>query len=91
MDFIPYYDIDYCQYSDWGYRKRTRIWTNVEDFKPLICPGINKCSQMIPDTKCHKISGGNSNVSVGIRKHATKELLYRIPSNLIISLFQASY
>ena len=23
---IPFYDVDYCKYTDWGYRKRTRIW-----------------------------------------------------------------
>ena len=25
MKDIPYYIVDYCMYSDWGYRKRTRI------------------------------------------------------------------
>ena len=25
----PYYDVDYCKYADWGYRKRTRVWTNL--------------------------------------------------------------
>ena len=25
---VNYYDVDYCKYTDWGYRKRTRIWTN---------------------------------------------------------------
>lgn len=23
---IPYIDVDYCQFSDWGYQKPTRIW-----------------------------------------------------------------
>jgi len=32
-----YYDIDYCKYSDWGYKKRTRIWTNIKNFKPKLC------------------------------------------------------
>ncbi len=26
MQNIPYIDVDYCQFSDWGYRKPTRIW-----------------------------------------------------------------
>ena len=34
---LPYYDVDYCKYSDFGYKKRTRIWTNKKDFKPLLC------------------------------------------------------
>jgi len=32
-----YYDVDYCKYSNWGYQKRTRFWTNIEGFKPLVC------------------------------------------------------
>ena len=27
----PFYLVDYCMYSDWGYRKRTRIWTNKKE------------------------------------------------------------
>jgi len=34
---LPYYDVDYCKYSDWGYQKKTRIWTNLKDFEPKIC------------------------------------------------------
>ena len=34
---LPFYDVDYCMYSDWGYRKRTRVWTNKESFQPLLC------------------------------------------------------
>ena len=26
MKNIPYVDVDYCQFSDWGYKKITRIW-----------------------------------------------------------------
>lgn len=33
----PFYDVDYCKYSDWGYRKRTRFWTNIENFEPKLC------------------------------------------------------
>jgi site-specific DNA-cytosine methylase len=38
-DYInrPYYDVDYCKYSDWGYKKRTRIWTNLKGFEPKLC------------------------------------------------------
>ena len=28
MKDIPYCDVDYCQFSDWGYKKPTRIWGN---------------------------------------------------------------
>jgi hypothetical protein len=33
----PFYDVDYCKYSNWGYKKRTRIWTNIEGFEPKKC------------------------------------------------------
>jgi len=38
-DYInkPFYDVDYCKYADWGYRKRTRIWTNLTGFNALTC------------------------------------------------------
>jgi len=36
MDDLPYYDVDYCQYG-FGYKKPTRIWTNLQDFIPLRC------------------------------------------------------
>ena len=34
---LCYYDVDYCKYSDWGYQKRTRFWTNIQGFSPLKC------------------------------------------------------
>tara|TARA_R110002124_G_scaffold17446_1_gene72875 strand:- start:86 stop:700 length:615 start_codon:yes stop_codon:yes gene_type:complete len=36
ITYLPYYDVDYCEYG-FDYRKRTRIWTNLEGFKPIIC------------------------------------------------------
>jgi site-specific DNA-cytosine methylase len=35
--YNTFYDVDYCKYSEWGYMKRTRFWTNIKDFKPLKC------------------------------------------------------
>jgi len=49
-DLIPYYDIDYCMYSDWGYRKTTRFWTNIEGLE------FNKCNH-----KKHKLALGHKN------------------------------
>ncbi len=42
---LPFYDVDYCKYSDWGYKKKTRFWTNIEGFIPMICK--NDCENMI--------------------------------------------
>tara|TARA_R110000764_G_scaffold46001_1_gene103344 strand:+ start:12386 stop:13012 length:627 start_codon:yes stop_codon:yes gene_type:complete len=44
MKDLPYVDVDYCRYSDWGIRKRTRLWTNI----PFIGKTCNKnCNNMI--------------------------------------------
>ena len=40
QDYIndkPYYEVDYCKYYDWGYRKRTRLWTNLIGCIPKMC------------------------------------------------------
>jgi len=42
-----FYDVDYCMYSDWGYKKTTRIWTNRTDFIPLRCDGKGNCGNMV--------------------------------------------
>ena len=47
MKDLPFYNVDYCMYSDWGYRKRTRIWTNKKDWNNKLCDGSGKCGNMI--------------------------------------------
>lgn len=43
---LPFYVVDYCKYSNWGYQKRTIIWTNIEGFKPKVCrKDCNKIEQ----------------------------------------------
>ncbi len=54
---LPYYDVDYCKYSDWGYRKRTRIWTNNDRFVPKICR--KDCENMFDPNK-HKTEMSNA-------------------------------
>tara|TARA_R110002126_G_scaffold476_1_gene3168 strand:+ start:934 stop:1680 length:747 start_codon:yes stop_codon:yes gene_type:complete len=44
---IPFYDVSYCMYSDWGYEKRTRIWTNKKEWINLICDKSGACGNMI--------------------------------------------
>ena len=43
----PFYDVDYCMYSDWGYKKRTRIWTNKKDWVGKLCDGSGACGNMM--------------------------------------------
>jgi hypothetical protein len=40
----PFFDVDYCRYADWGYQKRTRLWTNLTTFVPKLCN--KECGQM---------------------------------------------
>jgi site-specific DNA-cytosine methylase len=71
----PYYDVDYCKYSNWGYKKRTRIWTNKTDFNNLLCR--KDCDNMNEDRTKHR-----SDVSkvIGLKNR------YRVPANLIREL-----
>lgn len=90
MKDIPFYDVDYCMYSDWGYKKRTRIWTNKKDFNNLLCNG--KCGNML-DNKKHKQSIGIGaeqikQGQVSVKGGGSNRLFrYRIPEQLILSLF----
>ena len=120
MKYIPYYDVSYCMYSNWGYEKRTRIWTNKKDWNNLICDKSGSCGNMID--RQHKLVLGNGYEEINGKKIIcnTKELRlkhrinvskevhtigekqgkkldynsgtdkldrYRIPENLIFSLF----
>lgn len=53
----PFYIVDYCMYSDYGYRKRTRIWTNKKGWDAKKCDGSGDCGNMIDNN--HKQVLGN--------------------------------
>tara|TARA_R110000744_G_scaffold371123_1_gene481934 strand:+ start:2558 stop:3220 length:663 start_codon:yes stop_codon:yes gene_type:complete len=85
MKDLPFYDVDYCKYSDWGYRKRTRIWTNKKDWNNLKC----ECDCGYTIGKKHINNLGNA----AWREHGKKKSKnysqtekYRIPEDLIYSL-----
>ena len=43
----PFFDVDYCKYSNFGYQKRTRFWYNgLENFIPKLCK--KDCENIIP-------------------------------------------
>lgn len=80
-----FYDVDYCKYSDWGYKKRTRFWTNIKGFKPKICK--NDCDNM--EGKKHKLAFGGDHGKGGKREKGgggDRLTRYRIPENLIREL-----
>ena len=84
MKDLPNYVVDYCMYSQWGYRKRTRIWTNLKGFQAKTCD--KNCGNMIGNL--HKTNLGNTE-----RKQKTQGIgtsqqdRYRIPPELIRDLF----
>lgn len=72
-----YYDFDYCKYTDWGYKKKTRFWTNIKNVKPLKCN--NDCNNIIQidNQKLHKERMGSSKLIIDNGKYIrvnTKEL-----------------
>jgi site-specific DNA-cytosine methylase len=90
MKDLPFYLVDYCMYSDWGYRKRTRIWTNKKDWENKLCNG--KCGNMVGSL--HKTNLGNADrfkranlENVNKYSGTSQQDRYRIPSDLIYSLF----
>tara|TARA_R100000951_G_scaffold56022_1_gene47075 strand:- start:3247 stop:3957 length:711 start_codon:yes stop_codon:yes gene_type:complete len=97
---LPFYDVDYCMYSDWGYKKHTRIWTNVTYFKPKRCDGKGTCGNMIGGI--HKKNIGSKETKKRLQekniniddldfdkidlKPTTLHQRYRVPEQLIFDL-----
>ncbi len=57
--YNTFYDIDYCKYSNWGYQKKSRFWTNIKDFIPKLCKKDCENIIQIGNKKQHKIILGN--------------------------------
>tara|TARA_R110000787_G_scaffold120030_1_gene230952 strand:- start:29 stop:871 length:843 start_codon:yes stop_codon:yes gene_type:complete len=60
-EYNTFYDVDYCKYSDWGYQKKTRFWTNIQDFKPKLCKKDCENIIVIEKQKLHKNNLGSNN------------------------------
>jgi hypothetical protein len=60
----PFYDVSYCMYSDWGYEKKTRIWTNKKDWTNLICDKSGSCGNMI-NSQHNKVLGNGYEIIDG--------------------------
>ena len=65
MENLDFVDIDYCQFSDWGYQKPTRFWGSPSLGKLLHkkCPGTTECPniEQTPEGVRHREKlGGNS-------------------------------
>ena len=55
-----YHIVDYCKYSDWGYQKRTCIWTNKTDWTALTCKKDCENMVFVEKQKIHKERMGTS-------------------------------
>ena len=75
MQEYDHYDVDYCQYSNWGYRKRTRIWTNLKGCVPRTC-----------NEHCVNMLNGKHKNQCQFHETRLRER-YRIPPLLIQQLF----
>ena len=86
---LTYTDVDYCRYSSWGYRKRTRIWTNTK-LQGKLCLGIGKCSNM--DGRCHlRTAQRGARLIKGetVKQTHTLSQLYKIPIELCQEIYNA--
>tara|TARA_R110001632_G_scaffold182059_1_gene302113 strand:+ start:91 stop:753 length:663 start_codon:yes stop_codon:yes gene_type:complete len=82
---IQFYDVDYCKYSNWGYRKRTRIWTNKKNWNNKLCK--KDCGYIIEGKHINNLGNAVKINGVKINKEFTQKDKYRIPPDLIYSLF----
>ena len=82
MHSIPFCDVDYCCYCDWGYRKRTRLWNNV-DFTGNECPGPGICLNMEGNKHRTTAQQGRNRCKTDLYgTRLAQTTLHRIPENL---------
>ena len=88
MDEFDFVDVDYCKYG-MPYRKRTRLWCNLVDFKPRdlckkdcgnIVDGKHKETAQRMPRGCKSEWGDNYIIH-------TQDDLYKIPRDLIYDIF----
>ena len=88
MQGLPFFDLDYCKYG-FNYRKRTRLWCNLENWTPRpLCK--KDCDSM--DGNRHKETAQRGASKIGgardNNKHTQNEL-YRIPEALVREIMTA--
>jgi site-specific DNA-cytosine methylase len=83
----PSYVVDYCKYSDWGYKKPTRLWTNIDGFRPKVCRG--DCENRIDGGRRHRMNLGNLKDGRPYVKGGgnDRDTRFRVPPSLVKDLF----
>jgi len=87
MKYNIFYDVDYCKYSEYGYRKTSRFYTNIKDFVPKKCN--NDCNNLIlhNNNSVHRLHFGASRPGC-VGGGSNRLLRYRIPEKLIQDLLK---
>ena len=83
----PFYDVDYCRYG-FNYKKRTRIWTNLEGFEPKLC---NKQCGSFENGRHLMKAIGASKTQPGQGGGRSRNSRYKIPVPLINELLMLCY
>jgi hypothetical protein len=81
MQGIPYVDVDYCRFADWGYQKPTRIWggEHVRSLANCLCDP-KTCSQVVDSEnggRRHRERLGGNHI------HVSRQQKYRVPASLV--------
>ena len=89
MQDRSYTDIDYSKYG-MPYRKRTRIWNNLDTWAPIdLCK--RDCGNMMENGKRHnevaqRVPNNRNNGNPDNRRRWRQDELYRIPSALVAEI-----
>ena len=72
LDSCSFIDVDYCQFSDWGYKKPTRLWVSpsLSKVANMVCDPHN-FSQMVDgkgDRRVHREHLGGKQMKVSTRQ-----------------------
>ena len=90
MKWIPYKDIDYCKYG-MPYRKRTRLWNNIDGWQPKpLCK--RDCNSMNEGRTRHiqeAQQGGNTAERRLTQQTFATTDLYKVPAELIKEILLA--
>lgn len=79
----PFYDVDYCRYG-FPYKKRTRIWTNLDGFDAKLC---NKQCGFFENGRHLMCATGSGRGYKGQGSGNSRDCRYKIPPQLIHELF----
>jgi C-5 cytosine-specific DNA methylase len=85
---LPFKDVDYCKYG-LSYRKRTRLWNNVFNWKPRpLCKA--DCGKIREGSKRKHVEVAQRGPHSGDTGRAFKQAeLYRVPGELVREIFEA--